>query len=62
MQQKLSIKEIRKKYREETGQDATVKKMVETYYRSGYPKKNQIEQYTPEYTQWLENLMIRLAS
>lgn len=62
MEQKLSIDKIRKKFREETGKNAIITKIVETQYRSGYPKKNRVDQYSPEYSQWLENLLIRLAS
>ena len=55
----LTIKEIRKKFREETGKDATIRVIRETTYRSGYPKKQTVENYNPVYTKWLEDLIVK---
>lgn len=62
MEPELTVKDIRTKFRHETGQDATIKTIRESEYKSGYPKKTQIEQYNPAYTKWLENFLIKLST
>ena len=55
----LTTKDVRKKFREETGMDATIKMLRESTYRSGYPKKTVIENFNPAYTVWLENFLVK---
>ncbi len=62
MGSEITVKDIRTKFRQETGQDTTIKTIRESEYRSGYPKKRQIEQYNPIYTNWLENFLIKLST
>jgi hypothetical protein len=55
----ITAEDIRKKFREETGQDATKKLVKESSYRSGYPKKINVETFNPQYTAWLENFLVK---
>ena len=55
----LTTKDVRKKFKEETGMDATIKMVRESAYRSGYPKKITIENFNPVYTIWLENFLVK---
>jgi hypothetical protein len=55
----LTTNDIRKKFKDETGGDAIIKSIKESSYRSGYPKKIQIENYNPAYTAWLENFLVK---
>ena len=58
MEKKITEKDIRAKFREETGKEAILRSIKEEFYRSGLPKKTKVEQYNPQYTKWLENILV----
>lgn len=59
MKPELTTKDIRQKFKEETGKDAILTAIKESSYRSGYPKKITIENFNPAYTVWLENFLVK---
>ena len=61
-EKKLTITEIRQKFRKETGKTAIITTIKEGFYRSGLPKKTKVEQYHPDYARWLENILLKLGS
>jgi hypothetical protein len=62
MEKKLTIKDIRKKFKKDTGMDSILTTIREGTYMSGLPKKEKTEQYNPRYCQWLEELLIKLGN
>ena len=61
MEPKLTTKQIRDKFKEETGKNAIITSIKESEYRTGYPKKTRVETYNPVYALWLENFLIKLS-
>ena len=59
MESEFTIKDVRNKFKEETGQNAIISTIKEGLYRSGYPKKIKNESYNPLYTKWLENFLVK---
>ena len=59
MDTKITNKDIRKKFKTETGTDAIIQTIKEGGYLSGYPKKTKVENFNPLYTIWLENFLVK---
>lgn len=59
MEKQITVDDVRKRFKEETGKDAILVNIREGTYRTGYPKKITVQNYNPAYTLWLENFLVK---